>query len=288
MIVVRVYAGLGNQMFQYAMGRALSLAKGEPLILDLSWFKRSSKKRPRPFSLHVFPLQCHQGKKSDLKRFYPKKWLLQKALRAFGRSVVYPENYIKEPSFEFWPKILELPSDCYLHGFWQSEKYFLRYAEEIRRAFIFPCINDSKNLELLEKISEQPHSVSVHIRRGDYLLEDGFVVCSHSYYKKAFRLLEEKFGKLHYFFFSDEPEWVEKSFKMNNMTVVSGNTGHEAYRDMQLMSLCRHHIIANSSFSWWGAWLGGMEGITIAPGEWFAKSNGLNAKDIYCANWLVM
>ncbi len=288
MIVIRVYAGLGNQMFQYAIGRALSLAKGEPLVLDLSWFSRRSKKRFRPFSLDVFPLQYHLGTKSELKHFYPKRWLLQKAFRPFGRAVVYPDNYIKEPSFEFWSKFEEVSSDCYLHGFWQSEKYFLRYAEDIRVAFTFPCFSDVNNLELFQKISDQPHSVSVHVRRGDYLLEDGFVVCSHSYYDRAFRLLEERFGRLHYFFFSDEPEWVKKNFKMSNMTVVSGNSGYDAYRDMHLMSLCRHHIIANSSFSWWGAWLGRTGGITIAPGEWFARSNGLNAKDIYCAHWLVV
>ncbi|MBQ7259372.1 MAG: alpha-1,2-fucosyltransferase, partial [Paludibacteraceae bacterium] len=187
--------------------------------------------------------------------------------RTTGQLVIEPD-----PAQGWCPELLHA-DNCYLQGYWQSEKYFAEVKEQVRQDFQF-CLPLSPEDEQWAKQIQNSNSVSVHIRRGDYLKKrrvEDYNVCSVSYYRSAVKTIQAQVEHPVFYVFSDEPEWGKAQEIFPEGTIfVSGHTGEKAYIDMQLMSLCRHHIIANSSFSWWGAWLGQQEEtITIAPDTWF-------------------
>ena len=285
MIISKITGGLGNQMFQYAVGRALSLEKGVSLFIDTSSFTGTRKSDSWPFTLDLFPIQARVASGEEISQFQPRMLPLQKLLKLLGRRVVFPQNYIAEPCFQYWQGINKAPSHCYLEGYWQTARYFEKYAEIIKSDFSFPEITEAANIKYQGDIQEHPQSVSVHIRRGDYLTASGTHLCPLSYYEKALTEMNSTLTDPHYFFFSDDPDWVRENFSFPHMTVVTGNHGENSFRDMQLMSLCRHHIIANSTFSWWAAWLSMGSGVTIAPQKWFAGEERLTG-DLYCPDWI--
>ena len=256
MIVVRLMGGLGNQMFQYAYGRAVSLRDKTELALDISWFRKQSKNIPRRYELDIF------------------------------RS---PQSLVDLNMFsKCWNK---LTGDKYLNGYWQSEKYFKDIEDVVRSDFEFPLLDDERN-EDASLLMQDTDSVSVHVRRTDYVslpnvsacLGD---ICTREYYQKALRLMSDKVPDAEFFFFSDDIQWVKKNLGDGlRCHYVDWNNGLDSFRDMQLMSLCKHHIIANSSFSWWGAWLNKNPGkLVVAPGKWFNLAN-MDAKDIVPDDWI--
>ena len=172
---------------------------------------------------------------------------------------------------EMYEKVTRLDTgrDWYIKGFWIEEKYLRGRLDEMRRHFVFPEINDDRNRGYEDDIQSH-NSVSLHIRRGDYLSQtyaDMFVALGRDYYEKAVGLIRERTDNPRFFIFSDDPDFVREEFSwLENKCIVTGNEGPDSYRDMQLMSLCRHNIIANSTFSQWGALLNGNEGhITVYP-----------------------
>ena len=290
MIVSNIIGGLGNQLFQYAAGRALSLRLGIPLKLDVDDFGG--------YGLHQgFELDRLIASKIELASEVDKQavlgWqkgrvirrVLKKSSLAFARN----KNYIVEPSFTYWSGINDLKDNIYLDGYWQSEKYFNEFVSTIRADFAFKLPLSAKNLEIASQISKV-NAISLHVRRGDYMsnkkTNSMHGVCSLDYYRNAIKNILKRVENPVFFVFSDDISWVESNLVIDAESVfIDHNFGIESYNDMRLMSLCHHHIIANSSFSWWGAWLGNNKNkIVIAPKQWFAKA--INSNSITPSSWL--
>lgn len=293
MIIVNIIGGLGNQMFQFSAARALALRKGVPLKLDVSGFAT--------YGLHqgyelasVFNIESDLAESKDVRKILG--WQSSPRIRAFFSRRDYAlfrsSKLVIEPSFHYWNGILTLPTDCYLDGYWQSEKYFQDAIEFIRKDFTFRQPLDSKNAECAAFIS-QVNSVSLHVRRGDYVSDASTYathgLCSFDYYRAAFQLVAERVPDAHFFVFSDDICWAKKNLPLDpSVHIVDHNHGPHSFSDMRLMSMCKHNIIANSSFSWWGAWLNSSaDKIVIAPRRWF--NMGYNKMhDIYCQGWIVL
>ena len=181
--------------------------------------------------------------------------------------------------------------ELYLDGYWQSEKYFKGAVEAIRRELIVQKELEGKNLEIAGMIKEVAQPVSIHIRRGDYVSDKKtnqvHGLCSLDYYESAINRLTETFSSPHFFVFSDDQNWVKENLKLNlPATYVDHNDAATNFEDLRLMSLCKHNIIANSSFSWWGAWLNAdSEKVVIAPSKWFADNN-MNSQDVCPEVWV--
>jgi Glycosyl transferase family 11 len=201
------------------------------------------------------------------------------------------EAFVVEPYFHYWYGIKNIPCDSYLMGYWQSEQYFADIANIIREDFTFKLPMSQQNAELAKQIN-QVNAVSLHIRRGDYANNPEtmatYGLCSLDYYKEAIRYIVERVNAPHFFIFSDDINWVKNNLKIDYpYQYVDHNHGTESYNDMRLMSLCKHHIIANSSFSWWGAWLNrNPEKLVVAPQKWFA--NELNVDDLFPRGWITL
>lgn len=279
MITVKLNGGLGNQMFQYALGRALSLAKDVPLNFDGSFFKQKYAKN-RPFSLRIFNSRVNFS--DDLR--IPMYWSLRRFFKSknfFGLEIYH------EKDFAYDENIFSVSENAFIEGFFQSEKYFKKFEYQIRKDFTFEPEPDEQNSALIEEMSGCA-SVSVHVRRGDYInkarYQSMFSHCDINYYTNAANLIAAKIKSPVFYFFSDEPDWIKENFKLNHpFKIISHNIGAKSYEDMRLMSFCKHNIIANSSFSWWGAWLNNnSDKIIICPKKWFAQ---IPTPDIYPENW---
>lgn len=292
MLIVNIIGGLGNQMFQYAAGRALSLERGVPLRLDISDFAN--------YHLHQgFQLQRIFNCAADIANdeeirsilgwqssLIARRLLLQKGMAAFRRK-----EMVAEPQFNYWPGIKNIPNPSYLIGYWQSEKYFLDMAAQIRKDFSFRLPLESQNAEFAQQIS-QVNAVSLHVRRGDYASNPATTVthglCSLDYYRASIQHIAERIQRPYFFVFSDDIAWVKENLNIDfPHWHVNHNHGLESYNDMRLMSLCQHHIIANSSFSWWGAWLSSnLDKIVVAPKRWFA--NKMDGHDLIPNQWVII
>ncbi|MYK43023.1 MAG: alpha-1,2-fucosyltransferase [Gammaproteobacteria bacterium] len=197
----------------------------------------------------------------------------------------------RQGGLSYNPKYEEVTDNTYLRGYWQSERFFQDCKDVIKSDFEFTTQPTGQNLEIYQEIQETKSSISLHVRRGDYLDQKNisiFSSCSREYYEQAVGLIAEQCQinpKL--FVFSDDPEWVIDHFKLPfEMRVMTHNLADQAIEDLRLMTACKHHVIANSSFSWWGAWLGkNPNRITVAPARWFADPKYSNP-DIYCKDWI--
>lgn len=287
-LVTKIVGGLGNQMFQYAMAYSLAYDKDMELRLDISWFENTGTSTPREFELNIFNSNIAYFNNSKL-------WLMNLGARrprlARIINMLIKPNFqvVNEPSFRYWHEVHQLSGDIYLNGFWQTEKYFSENKHIIKKLFSFPEVDEPHNLIYKAEMEHYINSVSLHVRRGDYISDANtnsyHGTCNMEYYQKAIERIEEDFSDAHFFIFSDDPEWVKKTFISSNVTIVMGNFGKLSYRDMQLMTFCKHHILANSSFSWWGAWLSHEDGVTITPNNWFAEE-ALDTSDLYCKSWI--
>ena len=291
MIISQVLGGLGNQMFQYAAGRALSLMTDQPLLLDLDGFKKY--KLHHGFELdRVFNATVCIASKADVEKILG--WrsgnFIKKIIKKMNVPLFRGPSLVIEPYFNYWQGLLiEQDEPRYLMGYWQSEKYFKNYESNIRNDFKFKSGLEGANHEL-SKILKKCESVSLHIRRGDYVTHKATTrileVCSLDYYNRAIYMMSKLIPSLEFFIFSDEPEWVSKNLKIPfKTTIVSNNYGINSHIDMHLMSLCKHHIISNSTFAWWGAWLNPNKSkIVIAPRTWFV--NGTDDSDLLPTEWI--
>lgn len=288
LIVVRLAGGLGNQMFQYAAGRALALRRGASLQLDTSSYERDAL---RHYELGSFDLAASIAPAETVARLASKKkgaagWLLSLAGSAPSNTIpVY-----REPHFEFDPAVRDLTAPHALTGYWQSERYFSDAARTIRHEFTATEPMEPENRVVAGDI-EAVTAVSLHVRRGDYVTSTSanavHGTCSLDYYRMAIDHIKSRVATPHFFVFSDDPDWTRANLDCNAATTfVASNPATRGFRDMQLMSLCRHHIIANSSFSWWGAWLNPRPDKTVvAPARWFATSKNDTA-DLLPPSWI--
>nr|VFK56986.1 MAG: Glycosyl transferase family 11 [Candidatus Kentron sp. TUN]VFK64708.1 MAG: Glycosyl transferase family 11 [Candidatus Kentron sp. TUN] len=262
MIITHLFCGLGNQMFQYAAGRALSLRHGVPLAID----RRGLDLCGRSYGLHRFALQAMDADPKHLPE--PE---IHRLPKQFKSEVC--RNIFKEEAFRFYPEVLDLPDGTYLVGFWQSERYFQDAEDIIRRDFLFRDPPSPINAEYLKRI-QKGISISVHIRRGDYLQPEYAQIgtCSLDYYRRAAKLIQEQVGSdAKFYLFSDDSDWVRDNVRFHGeMHIVRHNDVTTDFEDLRLMSACSHHIIANSTFSWWAAWLNpSVNKIVVAPARWF-------------------
>lgn len=265
-VTVHIYGGLGNQMFQYACGRALALRHGSGFRIDNRDFSAGP---GQTFGLQHFNIVRDTGVDEKLP---PRK---QQRLRYLKwRYLNRPPKFIRESGTAFHPSIVDLKGSCVLHGYWQSERYFEDFADQIRTELSIATPPSDTNRQMLAEIANLP-TVSVHIRRGDYISNPKALkfhgTCSQDYYSKAARHIADNMSVEPIFFvFSDEPEWARDHLGLPFETrIVDHNDSLNNYEDMRLMASCNHNIIANSSFSWWGAWLNpSLEKIVVAPANW--------------------
>ena len=284
--------GLGNQMFQYAAARALALRLGLELALDLTWFEQEHDCARREYSLGIF---SHAGMIAS--PAFLESWerrennrLHRRLRKLFGNRFFWRMRRVSEPHFHYWPGFEGIAGSVRLEGYWQSERYFAAYADAVRRDFTFPSFPAGPAFDLARNIREADGaSVSIHVRRGDYV-SDATVSAVHGscppeYYQKSLaRIAQEQGERLRLFLFSDDPAWMRAHFDTCGHEAEVVDLCADPVHDMHLMSLCRHHVIANSSFSWWGAWLGGEGGITCAPGRWFATAER-DTRDLIPERW---
>lgn len=276
-VVVKLNGGLGNQMFQFALGYIISLKHHSQLLLDKELFnltKKTPGHTPRNYELGVFGIDKPTASKKDI-LYFEQLSLKNKIRRELNLN--YPVMCY-ENNFSFDKGIINTAPPVYLRGFFQSFKYFKGYEDDLRELFKFPLDKlDDKNKKFLEKI-KLSRSASIHIRRGDYV-EDKITQkfhgnCRRDYYDSAISKLREFDEEIEFFFFSDDIKWVENEFKDTQIrkTFVGPNSGKNSWKDMLLMSQCAHNIIANSSFSWWAAWLNkNPTKLIISPKTWFAN-----------------
>lgn len=282
--IIKFNGGLGNQMFQYAFGYVLEKTTGAKTLFDMSFFE---KKYARPYELDIFNLKAKFVEDFLLKLKLKLIWKFRKNLKnkSFLGLTFFPE-----PHFEYYKYALKIKPNTYIEGFFQSEKYFKKYENEIRTAFTFKNKPESFNQFLINEMNKS-NSVSIHIRRGDYIqkkrYQEVYATCSMDYYKRAVEYIAQKHENLKLFVFSDDIQWVRSNWDLPYETIfVDNNSGDKSFEDMRLMSNCKHNIIANSTFSWWGAWLNNnKEKIVIAPKKWF-NDKKINQEDLFPEEWV--
>lgn len=288
MIIVRLKGGLGNQLFQYALGRALSIKNGAPLILDTGSFSADPL---RNFRLDSFRIN---GSQSNRFWFFPDTRIgrrLNPFLAWLRKTFTTHISLLNETSFEFNPAVLNSADYTYLNGYWQSEKYFSTIDQQLRQDLQLAIPLTSIQKTLAEKISADPNAVALHVRRGDYVADPTTTafhgLCPIEWYEKAVALIKERNPYAHFYIFSDDYVWVKDNLKLSSpMHFIQPSPDGQEAIDLHLMSLCKHNIIANSSFSWWGAWLNNNpKKIVIAPTRWFA-TNHHNTIDLIPSSWI--
>lgn len=278
MVIIRVCGGLGNQLFQFALYKKLCLL-GKDVYLDkiLYWSKRREK---RPYCLDMLNNNiryCSNKQRKNLSNNDSNRisWYFQK------RKGLKESHYYEKKASAFEKEIFDF-DDAYLDGYWQNERYFADIRDTLLKELHF---NVSKDAVALLKEIQSCNAVSIHVRRGDYLKDSRRCedICALEYYRRAMNFVEEKVMVDQYYIFSDDIEWCKEQFKNDSRYVfIDPRSEKEASTDMKLMSSCKHNIIANSSFSWWAAWLNeNPQKIVVAPSIW-VKGRDL---DIWCDGW---
>lgn len=278
--------GLGNQLFQYALGRNLSLLNKTTLLLDITSFKDD---KLRSYSLDAFNI-CAQIAPPSPKNIFLSSLIHKIHFMNLFKYFRPSKSFIVENRFNFQPEILNCPANAYLDGYWQSHRYFDAIAPIIRSDL---TLKDplSKTFAILKSQIQATNSVSIHVRRGDYannpVTTNYHGLCSLDWYQQAFGKMQSLVKNAKYFVFSDDPDWVTANLKLNAPTayILPSADGKEAH-DLYLMSQCKHNIIANSSFSWWAAWLNpNIQKNIIAPKIWFSGADH-DTKDLIPNDWI--
>jgi hypothetical protein len=288
MIITRLKGGLGNQMFQYAAGLTLATRHETPLLVDLSFLETDAAGRytQRNYELNVFKADIQFASAKDLSRFNEQRSsaLLPKFKKMLGLPA---PSVFREKNSRYDSELGYCADDTLLIGFWQSEKYFEPMAANLRAVFNF---KEEFKVEAssIERGLSAATSISVHIRRGDYVQNksagDFHGICSPAYYQTAMNQMCSKFQDVHFYIFSDDLAWCREN--INSKAALTFVQLSNAASEMYLMSRCSHHIIANSSFSWWAAWLNASPSkVVIAPQPWFQDA-GAQTQDIYCKDWI--
>lgn len=289
MIITRVVGGLGNQLFQYAAGRSLALANEVPLKFDLRDYARHPDRR---YVLDEFDvaggIATPDETEEALRRRNDRRWrkrLQRLHVRPPGGVTFFRERV---PCFD--PAVERLRAPAYLYGYWQSERYFSGIRSQIREDLHPRFEPGSEALRFASQVLSCV-SVAVHVRRGDYVsnpqVRKRLVVCLPDYYRRASGLLASKEPDLHYFVFSDDLEWTREHLTfLDPATFVVLDSPRSDLEEFWIMSQCRHFVIANSTFSWWAAWLGEHpRKQVVAPERWSLGEPGHDS-DRYPAAWL--
>jgi len=282
-VYVRLLGGLGNQLFQYGMGRALADARGAELVLDPRFILR--KGCISGLAIDEFTIRARYLTEVEAAHFKEPVWKLSRALR---RQINPWLGYYHETMHSFDAAALAQSNAVMLSGFWQSERYFASHGHQLRTDLVLKNPLPSAAVKLTVQMASSP-SVAMHVRRGDYLTDPKALVkhgvTSAGYYQTALQLMIEKLGDVDLYVFSDDPDWVRTNIQHPNIIFVS-DFDFSAEQDLWLISACQHQIIANSSFSWWGAYLNDYANkIIVAPQPWFDAID-LQDSDVYPVKWI--
>jgi hypothetical protein len=292
MIIVRLRGGLGNQLFQFAAAHSLAVHNGVGLKADLYTY---TKHPLRKYELHNFNVNLPEASRAEIHQFtgsnFVERYLNKKS------NYFYSPKVFAQPHYHFYEDFFSLPVPIYLSGYWQSEKYFENIAGEIRKMITPSKALDPKNVELIQK-ARSVNSVAIHVRRSDYVTTSFFQVMGLDYYEKAIKEINNRISKPQFFIFSDDINWSRQQFvHLTNATFIDNNKGDDSFKDLLVMSACKNQIIANSTFSWWAAWLNDFKDKTvIAPQTWFHNtwltkkepvypSRFYNTKDLIPSTW---
>jgi len=294
MDIILIFNGLGNQMSQYAF--YLAKKQINPRVKCI-YFPLKDDDQHNGFELdNVFNIKISKNINYYTLYYLYKLYLvkdqnnikgrfIRKILNHFKVNVIY-ENL---KTYEFNPDNLLKGTGCsYYWGGWHCEKYFNDIRDKISNIFHFHIDeNDSRTIELQKKMNTTT-SVSIHVRRGDFiskrLIESFGNVCDLEYYNKAIKYIRQKVENPYFFIFSDDEQWINENFKFPNSVIVDFNKGNDSWKDMYLMSQCKHNINANSTFSWWGAWLNKNPGkIVVVPEKFILQDE---PQDIYPDSWI--
>jgi hypothetical protein len=287
MIVLKIQGGLGNQLFQYAAGRAISIANNVELVLDLSWFDnqiRINTKRLYELDAYKISGRFAQGNEVFWCRIHQNR-ILSRLSFLHGKW-----KHVKDNNQVFDDRIFSNLSGLYLDGYWQSYRYFNQVADLLRKELTPIAHPSPADSALIERITD-PNSVSVHVRRGDYVTNprasNFHGLCSAEYYEMAMSCIEGVISFPHYFVFSDDIDWAKDNIRFKSkVTFVESRDVRNPVEDLRLMSMCKHNIIANSSFSWWGAWLNdNPDKLVIAPKKWFVSQP---TESLIPSSWIVL
>lgn len=289
MVVVRVWGGLGNQMFQYALGYAMAKRNNTELVLDMSFFyqKHNSWTTERTPDLLELPIdKCKLVNRNN--EISPLLHILQNPYVNYAIRRILPiafpigkYTYVKESKLEFLPSIIKMKGkNVYFDGYWHCDQYFDSYRGDLQKQFVAkePLILNYYNEHKQGKVN----TVAVHIRRGDYVSQNNPNVRGIEYYLKAMDYIKEKIDNPLFYIFSDDLDWVVKQFgKREDIVLVNKEKTLTDIQEFQMISLCDHQIISNSSYSWWGAWLNdNPKKIVICPAKWEGK------KDMMLDEWV--
>jgi len=272
MKIVRVSGGLGNQLFQYAFARALEERTGDEVFLDLSTYGYEA--AHNGFELdRLFAVRYKAAAENDIVRLGTRpKGLLSQARRKYCTK----KSHHIDKLFRYDPEVFALSGDSYLEGWWQDERYFSVIAESLRQELRFVQAPGEKNASFIAGLKASYGTqglASLHVRRGDAQKNPDTWVCTEAYYRRAIERLRAEAGAkgLHYLVFSDDLSWCREHLALarDEATFVDWNRGADSWKDLWLMRQCPRHIIANSTFSWWGAWLDPSPRKTVlAPDPW--------------------
>jgi len=284
MIITNLKGGTGNQMFQYALGRHLAFKNNDTLKLDVTNLSIASEVGNiyRPFALEAFNVKKEIATSEETQNIKYPYGILSKIWIWFSFKILKKFNVL------FNPSILNLKGDIYLDGYWQSPKYFEKIREVLLEEF---TLNSALSFDAsnLEKTISETIAVSLHVRRGDYVKNPQvlkeFGICSIDYYKRAIKHIEDSVDSPTYFVFSDDLAWVKKNLPVGEKVVYIQGENITDTEELTLMSKCKHNIIANSTFSWWGAWLNqNSNKIVVAPTPWFETQP--YDKDLILKSWI--
>jgi len=260
MIIVNLTGGLGNQMFQYAFGRALAQKHNTNLKLH---FTNALFNIQRSYELDVFNISASMATRKDLQKFnIIKNRVLNRLFYLLDEryGIQFNKNIMTQRyPYIFNSKLLGIKNNSYIQGYWTDERYFKEVENILRKEFTPKKTLDQKNLDILKQI-QKTNSVSIHVRRGDYVTKKANILkfIGLNYYIKSINKIKSKVSKPIFFIFSDDIFWCKQSLNsllINNVYYIDHNKGKDSYKDLLLMSACKHNIIANSTFSWWAQWL---------------------------------
>lgn len=324
MIIVRLIGGLGNQMFQYAAARRLAEKHSTTLKLDITGFEEYKLRTYSLHCFHVWEHLATKSEIEEIRhnsqsgtasiidtsnietedlrndsrnllsrlkrKFIPKPELeMQQQTTQVEFEVEKYSAILAEKYFHFDAEVLEARNNIILDGYWQSEKYFSDIPDILHREFTIKYPQDFQSRRFADLI-QSTNSISLHLRRTDYV-QDALTnkihgACDQSYYDRCVKYIAEQVSNPHFFVFSDEPQWAKENLQLGfPTTIVDCNDASRNYEDLRLMSMCKHNIIANSSFSWWGAWLNSNPSkLVLAPRKWF-NDETRNTRDLIPEQW---
>ena len=287
LITVVLKGGLGNQLFQFALGRHVAVRRGTGLSLDLSWFGNElSIETPRAYQLAPYELDVSLDGASHPSSGPPPRTRVGRFL-ARRRA-----RLIRQAGSGFDASVLDAPDGSLLDGYWQSEKYFQGIADRIRAEVTLPNPPRGANATTLSRIEGSRRAVGLHVRRGDYMTNrharDFHGTPGVEWYRRAVELIAGRVGDPELFVFSDDPDWSERELRPHHPATYVRHNPNAPHEDLRLLAACRHHVLANSSFSWWGAWLGGGDDqIAVAPSPWFRKVPEATG-DVVPSRWITL